>query len=212
MAVEWKVAFPLHPEFRTLPMVWYVPPLSPVQSQIEQGNLPTETDGVIPKAETMRIPLEFLANMFTAGNTDVIKGGLDRMLALRVYMREKNVKGRISEELLTLLEKVGLDEEKVEGMHKYMAIANYEDRFVIPTSHKEMNVDNVHEYQGSLGFTPGNNTPNSSSGVSLFPEPRGMDNNDVRLFIPPAEAKRIPLSEEGETSGSLFPSLDKVNQ
>ena len=29
MAMEWKVAFPLHPEDRTLPMVWYVPPLSP---------------------------------------------------------------------------------------------------------------------------------------------------------------------------------------
>ena len=32
MAMEWKVAFPLHPEYRTLPMVWYVPPLSPIQS------------------------------------------------------------------------------------------------------------------------------------------------------------------------------------
>jgi nitrate reductase beta subunit len=26
MAMEWKVAFPLHPEYRTLPMVWYIPP------------------------------------------------------------------------------------------------------------------------------------------------------------------------------------------
>ncbi len=40
-----KIAFPIHPEFRTLPMMWYVPPLSPVQSQIDQGNLPTEVDG-----------------------------------------------------------------------------------------------------------------------------------------------------------------------
>jgi nitrate reductase beta subunit len=32
MAIDWKVAFPLHPEYRTLPMVWYVPPLSPIQS------------------------------------------------------------------------------------------------------------------------------------------------------------------------------------
>src|SRR5262249_51923918 len=31
LAVEWRLALPLHPEFRTLPMVWYVPPLSPVQ-------------------------------------------------------------------------------------------------------------------------------------------------------------------------------------
>ena len=29
LAMRWGVALPLHPEFRTLPMVWYVPPLSP---------------------------------------------------------------------------------------------------------------------------------------------------------------------------------------
>ena len=27
LAVDWKLALPLHPEYRTLPMVWYVPPL-----------------------------------------------------------------------------------------------------------------------------------------------------------------------------------------
>lgn len=30
---EWKIAFPLHPEYRTLPMVWYVPPLSPLATR-----------------------------------------------------------------------------------------------------------------------------------------------------------------------------------
>src|SRR5690606_21067501 len=35
MAMDWKVALPLHPEYRTLPMVWYVPPLSPIQSAVQ---------------------------------------------------------------------------------------------------------------------------------------------------------------------------------
>ncbi|WP_426120829.1 nitrate reductase subunit beta, partial [Kocuria sp. LHG3120] len=30
LAKELRVALPLHPEYRTMPMVWYVPPLSPV--------------------------------------------------------------------------------------------------------------------------------------------------------------------------------------
>ena len=30
LAVRHRVALPLHPEYRTLPMVWYIPPLSPV--------------------------------------------------------------------------------------------------------------------------------------------------------------------------------------
>lgn len=31
-----KVALPLHPEFRTVPMVWYIPPLSPVVDAVSQ--------------------------------------------------------------------------------------------------------------------------------------------------------------------------------
>ncbi len=41
MAVDWKIAFPLHPEYRTLPMVWYVPPLSPIQSHANAGAIET---------------------------------------------------------------------------------------------------------------------------------------------------------------------------
>ena len=39
MAMDWKIAFPLHPEYRTLPMVWYVPPLSPIQAAAAKGDL-----------------------------------------------------------------------------------------------------------------------------------------------------------------------------
>ena len=69
MAVDWKIAFPLHPEFRTLPMIWYVPPLSPVQSQIDQKTLSSEPDGVIPTGRSVRLPVKYLANLFTAGKT-----------------------------------------------------------------------------------------------------------------------------------------------
>ena len=30
LAKRYRVALPLHPEYRTMPMVWYVPPLSPI--------------------------------------------------------------------------------------------------------------------------------------------------------------------------------------
>jgi len=57
-------------------------------------------------------------------------------------------------------------------MYRYLAIANYEDRFVVPTAHEEIRLDDYHAFQGQNGFTFGND---SSSGVtrnSLFPERR----------------------------------------
>ena len=58
MAMEWKIAFPLHPEYRTLPMVWYIPPLSPIQSAIENGLV--GENGIILSVDEMRIPLRYL--------------------------------------------------------------------------------------------------------------------------------------------------------
>ena len=65
MAMEWKVAFPLHPEYRTLPMVWYVPPLSPIQSAAEAGKI--GVDGDIPDVRSLRIPVRYLATAVQMG-------------------------------------------------------------------------------------------------------------------------------------------------
>jgi nitrate reductase beta subunit len=48
-----------------------------------------------------------------------------------------------------------------------MAIANYEDRFVIPTSHREY-AENTFDMKGSCGFTFGNGCSDGGTEVSLF--------------------------------------------
>src|SRR3546814_19982840 len=132
MAMDWKVAFPLHPEYRTLPMVGYVPPLSPIQSAAEQGDIPLDNE--MPDVRKLRIPLKYLANLLTAGDEAPVALALERMLAMRAYMRRKHVDGVLD---AAIVERVGLTQHQVEDMYRYMAIADYDDRFVIPTRHKE---------------------------------------------------------------------------
>ncbi len=172
MAMEWKIAFPIHPEFRTLPMMWYVPPLSPVQSQIDQGNLPTEDDGVIPKSEALRFPAQYLANLLTAGDEAPILSALNRMLAMRSNQRTKAIEDRPN---TAALEAVGLTELQAEEMYQMLGIANYEDRFVIPTAHQEMSQEDPYAFQGQNGFAAGNISSqgrDSGQGFTLFPTPR----------------------------------------
>ena len=71
LAVDWQLALPLHPEYRTLPMVWYVPSLSPIQQAADAGHI--GMDGVIPDVESLRIPLKYLANLLTAGDEAPVK-------------------------------------------------------------------------------------------------------------------------------------------
>jgi nitrate reductase beta subunit len=162
MAVEWKVALPLHPEYRTLPMVWYVPPLSPISSAANAGHL--GTNGEIPDVSQLRIPVKYLANMLTAGDTAPVVRSLERMLAMRAYQRARHVEKR---ENLKVLEQVGLSRSQVEDMYRTMAIANHEDRFVIPSTHREY-AENAFNVRGGCGFSFGNGCSDGVSNVSLF--------------------------------------------
>src|SRR5690606_3894339 len=169
MAIDWKVAFPLHPEYRTLPMVWYIPPLSPVQNVAAKGKIPTRVDGIMPDLDDMRIPVKYLANMFTGGKEAPVRLGLKRMMAMRHYMRSKMIAGKPD---VSLLEETGLTEALVEDMYKIMAIANYEDRYVIPTGHREETLDAFGE-SGACGFSFGNGcSSHSNSAYDLFESPK----------------------------------------
>lgn len=162
MAIDWKVAFPLHPEYRTLPMVWYVPPLSPVQNAAEAGKIGTE--GGMPDVRSLRIPVKYLANLLTAGKEEPVINALERMMAMRSYMRAKTVDGVIDEQIA---KRVGLNSNLIEDMYQIMAIANYEDRFVVPTSHREISED-AYDVRGSCGFSFGNGCSGGSSDADLF--------------------------------------------
>ena len=160
--MEWKVAFPLHPEYRTLPMVWYVPPLSPITAAAEAGKM--GTDGEMPDVRSLRIPLKYLANLLTAGDELPVAHGLERMLAMRAYMRAKTIDGVIDN---AIARRVGLTGQQIEEMYHVMAIANYEDRFVIPTTHREVSED-AYELRGQCGFTFGDGCMPSDNKVNLF--------------------------------------------
>ncbi|MFD1158633.1 nitrate reductase subunit beta [Roseovarius aestuarii] len=162
MAMEWKVAFPLHPEYRTLPMVWYIPPLSPIQNAAEAGAI--GMDGAMPDVRNLRIPVRYLANMLTAGDEEPIVHALERMLAMRSYMRSKTIDGVVDEAIAA---RVGLSGRVIEDMYKIMALADFEDRFVIPTTHRE-HVEEAFDLRGGCGFTDGNGCSTGISEGSLF--------------------------------------------
>ncbi|MFC7680161.1 nitrate reductase subunit beta [Paenibacillus sp. GCM10028914] len=149
LAMKWKVALPLHPEYRTLPMVWYIPPLSPIMNHIDEADL--QTDNYIPAVDHMRIPMEYLASLLSAGDTDVIRRVLLKLTAMRVHMRQTTVGGMDELAHSQLLQEAGLTVEEIEDMVRLLAVAKYNERFVIPTGRREME-DNLYYRQGSCSL------------------------------------------------------------
>ena len=173
MAIDWKVAFPLHPEYRTLPMVWYIPPLSPIQSAYNDGKIPG--DDIMPDVKSLRIPVKYLANLLTGGKEEPVVHALERMMAMRSFMRGKTV-GSGGDK--AILDRVGLDERTLADMYKIMALADYDDRFVIPTNHREyagktaFDDDIAFESRSACGFSFGDGCSGGSNGSgSLFGGP-----------------------------------------
>jgi nitrate reductase beta subunit len=130
-----QVALPLHPEYRTLPMVWYVPPLSPVVDVVRDTGHDAEDHGNLFAAiDALRIPVEYLANLFTAGDAEPVTAVLHRLAAMRSYMRDINLGREPREEIAA---RVGMTGEQVYDMYRLLALAKYDERYVIPPAHAE---------------------------------------------------------------------------
>ncbi len=135
LAKTYRVALPLHPEYRTMPMVWYVPPLSPVVDLLrEQGHDAEDRGNLFGAIEALRIPVEYLAELFTAGDTEIVTNVLRRLAAMRAYLRDITL-GRTPDESIPAA--VGMTGRVMYEMYRLMAIAKYDDRYVIPKSHEE---------------------------------------------------------------------------
>ncbi|SJN43642.1 nitrate reductase subunit beta [Luteococcus japonicus] len=149
---HFKVALPLHPEYRTMPMVWYIPPLSPVVDTLrEQGHDAEAAGNLFGAIDALRIPVEYLAELFTAGDTQVVTDVLQKLAAMRSYMRGVTLH---NERDADLTEAVGMTPQAMEQMYRLLAIAKYDDRYVIPKAHIEQ-AHNLEEMGCSLDFEGG---------------------------------------------------------
>ncbi|RXR25314.1 nitrate reductase subunit beta [Oerskovia turbata] len=149
---KYRVALPLHPEYRTMPMVWYIPPLSPVVDVVgSSGNDGEDPRTLFAAISKLRIPLEYLAGLFTAGDTVPVERTLRRLAAMRSYMRDINLGEEPNE---AIARAVGMTGTEIEEMYRLLAIAKYEDRYVIPTAHQEI-ARELEEISCSLDFDGG---------------------------------------------------------
>ena len=118
-----------------MPMVWYIPPLSPVVDVIKDTGHDAEDRGNLFAAiDALRIPVEYLANLFTAGDVAPVDAVLRRLAAMRSYMRDINL-GRDPDDSIPA--SVGMEPEAMYDMFRLLALAKYDERYVIPAAHAE---------------------------------------------------------------------------
>ncbi len=152
LAKTYKVALPLHPEYRTMPMVWYIPPLSPIVDLLrDQGHDAESPDVMFGAIRALRIPMEYLAELFTAGDVGEIERVLTILAAMRAHMRNITLEQPQDDSIAA---SVGMTDLSVREMYRLMAIAKYDERYVIPKAHVEQ-AHELEELGCSLDFDGG---------------------------------------------------------
>ena len=212
LAKTYKVALPLHPEYRTMPMVWYIPPLSPIVDLLRDQGHDAESPGVLFGAiRALRIPLEYLAELFTAGDVAEIERVLTVLAAMRAHMRNITLEQPQDDSIVA---SVGMTDQRMREMYRLMAIAKYNERYVIPKAHVEqaheleelgcsLDFDGGPYEQGPFGEASGRGSPVA---VETFQALRQRQTSDVSVSGQELQGRVNLLNWDGKgTPEGIFP-------
>ncbi len=198
LAKEFRVALPLHPEYRTMPMVWYIPPLSPVADALrETGHDAEDASNLFGALRSLRIPIEYLAELFTAGDVAPVLRSLDTLAAMRSFMRDHNLGNEAQPEIA---EAVGQTPASILELYRLLAVAKYEDRYVVPAAHNEVaaELDSLACALDAVGG-PGGEGPATVSADSFHvlkgvrAEQRTAATTSADVNLPHWDGKGVPL-------------------
>ncbi|MCP4898561.1 MAG: nitrate reductase subunit beta [bacterium] len=152
---EWGLALPPHIEYRTFPMLFYVPPLLPVMSKNNDGTVATESDSFFHDVDKGRAPVEFLGSLFGGGNTGVVSYALRKMTAVRHHRRELTVGDVSTESVEQILREADLTREQAEEIYRLTALCTVRERYVIPPAQREQAIEMLKdplEHKQAVGF------------------------------------------------------------
>jgi nitrate reductase beta subunit len=141
--MEWKLALPLHIEYRTMPMLFYVPPLLPVMGKSENGTYQHDAKNFFTCLEKSRLPMKYLASLFSAGNEEVIEGVMKKLMAVRHFKRWQSVRDLAEAEVQKILREARTTPEEVEAIYQMTAIPTQYQRYVLPPLQREEAVQNT---------------------------------------------------------------------
>jgi nitrate reductase beta subunit len=163
---QWELALPLHPEFRTMPMLFYVPPMLPVLASQRDGRY--DVDGAatgngggalpsISNLEQARIPLKYMASLFAGGNEELVARVYRKLFAVRVHMRSQKVGNLPEEDVARALREGGTTPEEAEAIYRLTSMPTFQERFVLPPLGRELAIESsmdpfAAKREGGFGF------------------------------------------------------------
>jgi nitrate reductase / nitrite oxidoreductase, beta subunit len=134
---RWRIALPLHLEFRTMPMLFYVPPMLPIQSTAHDGVIEQGSPDFFHGVDEARVPLRYLASLFGAGDDAPVRYALRKQQAVRWHRRAVTVGDVARQDADRVLAAADCSATEAEAIYRLTTLCTVADRFVVPPAHRE---------------------------------------------------------------------------
>jgi nitrate reductase beta subunit len=119
-------------------MLFYVPPLLPVMGRVEDGVYGrVAVEGFAGAVDAARLPIRYLASLFSAGNTELVRTALLKLTAVRCYRRSLADGEGGEDQAQEWLDLAGLTKEQAEAIYRLTALSTLDERFVLPALQRE---------------------------------------------------------------------------
>ena len=136
-------------------MLFYVPPMSPVMASQDMGTVDHTSSELFCDIDEARVPMKFFANLFGGGREGKVRYALRKQKAVRWYRRAVTVGDVEMEVAQRMLLEADCTPEEAEQIYRLTSLCTFDDRFVIPPSHREEAIqmlEEPEERKQSAGF------------------------------------------------------------
>jgi nitrate reductase beta subunit len=119
----------------------------PVLAKTKDGSYDVDgADGnhlpaMLSSLEKARMPIKYMASMFSAGNVKEVEDVYLKLIAVRIFKRAQKVKDYQQADVDAALAQGNTTADEVEAIFRLTSLPTYEERFVVPPLGREVAVE-----------------------------------------------------------------------
>jgi nitrate reductase beta subunit len=122
---------------------------------MNDGTYESTSENLWGNIEETRLPLKYLANLFSVGDTNRIALVLRKLMTVRYHRRKVTVNDIDAKIVDTAFSETGYNAEIADAIYRLTSLVKYDERFVIPPAHREEAIEMLNstdDHKGETGF------------------------------------------------------------
>jgi nitrate reductase beta subunit len=108
-------------------------------------------DDFFSSLEQARLPIRYLAGLFSAGNEAEVEAVYRKLMAVRLQRRAETVDDLPEAETRKVFESAGISPEQADAVYRLTSLAGFKERMAVPPMQREQGIEAIEDPQTRKG-------------------------------------------------------------